>query len=65
MQVLSARKFEADRWISNSVFAVVKQAGISKNRAMVVRWMLIWKHSGSPKADESGETRIYNASAIL
>ena len=38
-----AKKLEADQWISNTVFNVVKRSGTPMNRNMSMRWILTWK----------------------
>ena len=34
---------ETGRWISNSVFKIVRRAGVLVKRNMAMRWLLTWK----------------------
>merc|ERR1712026_164632 len=34
-----------DQWISNSVFKIVRRAGIPIKRIMAMRWILTWKQA--------------------
>ena len=36
---------EVDQWISNSVFKIVRRAGIPIKRIMAMRWLLTWKEA--------------------
>ena len=44
-QFEAAKDKEVDRWISNSVFKVVRRAGIPLKRIMAMRWNLTWKEA--------------------
>ena len=36
---------EVDQWISNSVFKIVRTAGVPLDRTMSMRWILTWKEA--------------------
>ena len=40
-----AKDKEVDQWISNSVFKIVRRAGIPIKRIMAMRWILTWKEA--------------------
>ena len=42
---------EVDQWISNSVFKIVRRAGIPIKRIMAMRWILTWKEA--PKGSKA------------
>ena len=41
----AAKDKEVDQWISNSVFKIVRRAGIPIKRIMAMRWILTWKEA--------------------
>merc|ERR1711884_1021384 len=41
----AAKDKEVDQWISNSVFKIVRKAGVPLNRIMSMRWILTWKEA--------------------
>ena len=41
----AAKDKEVDQCITNSVFKIVRRAGISIKRIMAMRWILTWKES--------------------
>ena len=41
----AAKDKEVDQWISNSVFKIVRRAGIPVKRIMAMRWLLTWKEA--------------------
>ena len=41
----AAKDKEVDQWISNSVFKIVRRAGIPLKRIMAMRWILTWKET--------------------
>ena len=40
-----AKDKETDQWISNSVFQIVRRAGVPIKRIMAMRWILTWKEA--------------------
>ena len=40
-----AKDKEVDQWITNSVFTIVRRAGIPVKRIMAMRWILTWKEA--------------------
>ena len=44
-QFEAAKDKETDQWISNSVFKIVRRAGVLVKRIMAMRWILAWKES--------------------
>ena len=40
-----AKDKEVDQWISNSVFKIVRRAGIPLKHIMSMRWILTWKQA--------------------
>merc|ERR1711993_218462 len=50
----AAKDKEIDQWISNSVFKIVRRAGIPIQRIMAMRWILTWKEA--PDGDQSQST---------
>merc|ERR1712020_734108 len=41
----AAKDKEVDQWISNSVFKIVRRAGIQIKSIMAMRWILTWKEA--------------------
>ena len=41
----AAKDKEVDQWISNSVFKIVRRAGVPIKRIMAMRWILTWKEA--------------------
>ena len=56
----AAKDKEVDQWISNSVFKIVRRAGIPFNRIMAMRWILTWKEApeGAKSQSTIGRKRI-------
>ena len=44
-QMEEAKDKEVDQWISNSVFKIVRRAGVPLKRSMPVSWILTWKQA--------------------
>ena len=44
-QMEEAKDKEVDQWISNSVFKIVRRAGVPLKRSMSMRWILTWKQA--------------------
>ena len=44
-QFEEAKDKEVDQWISNSVFKIVRRAGVPLKRIMAMRWILTWKEA--------------------
>ena len=44
-QMEEAKDNEVDQWISNSVFKIVRRAGVPLKRIMSMRWILTWKQA--------------------
>ena len=40
-----AKDKEVDQWIQNSVFRIVRKAGVPLSRIMAMRWILTWKET--------------------
>ena len=40
-----AKDKEVDQWIPNSVFRIVRKAGVPVSRIMAMRWILAWKET--------------------
>ena len=41
----AAQDKEVDQWISNSVFKIVRRAGVPIKRVMAMRWIPTWKEA--------------------
>merc|ERR1711923_178065 len=48
---------EVDQWISNSVFKIVRRAGIPIKRIMALRWILTWKEAPEGTKGKSTPSR--------
>ena len=44
-QMEEAKDKEVDKWISNSVFKIVRRVGVPLKRIVSMRWILTWKQS--------------------
>lgn len=56
-----ANQLEADQRINSVVVSVVKRTGMSNNRVMATRWILIRQKPDSPDFDKHGKTHVHTA----
>ena len=57
-EFLKAKQKELDQWVSNSVFSIVRRAGVPLDRIMAMRWVVTWKTADDDATKRKAKARL-------